>query len=168
MPARKLSHIDDRGQARMVDVSGKPATQRRAVAESFVRLRRATLTLIADGKLPKGDALATARLAGIMAAKRTPDLVPLCHPLVLSHIYVQSMLKPAGVRFEATVACEGQTGVEMEALTAAAIAALTLYDMVKAVEKTAAIETIRLLEKSGGKSGKFLNARARGRKDAKK
>jgi cyclic pyranopterin phosphate synthase len=152
MPKKKLSHIDDLGKARMVDISGKPPTQRRAKASSFIRLKRETLRLIAAGKLPKGDALATARLAGIMAAKRTPDLVPLCHPLLLTHIDVQSKVKRDGILFEAIVASEGRTGVEMEAITAAMIAALTLYDMVKAVEKTAVIENIRLLEKSGGKT----------------
>jgi cyclic pyranopterin monophosphate synthase len=159
---RKLSHIDDHGQARMVDVSEKPATQRRAVAESFVRLTRKTLALISSKQLPKGDALATARLAGIMAAKRTSDLVPLCHPLLLTHVDVTAEVGGSGVRFAATVSCAGPTGVEMEALTAASVAALTLYDMVKAVEKAATIERIRLLEKSGGKSG-FHRARRRGK-----
>ena len=152
MSQRKLSHIDSRGQAQMVDVSDKPATQRRAVAESFVALSPATMALIADGRLPKGDALGTSRLAGIMAAKRTPELVPLCHPLLLAHVDVQTEVREEGVRFEATVTCTGPTGVEMEALTAVSVAALTLYDMVKAVEKGATIERIRLLEKTGGKS----------------
>ena len=151
----KLSHIDPEGKARMVDVSAKPVTERRAVAESFVRLSPKTMALIADGRLPKGDALGTARLAGIMAAKRTPDLVPLCHPLLLTHVGVNAEAFKTGVRFEATVTCAGQTGVEMEALTAASVAALTLYDMVKAVEKGATIEGIRLLEKTGGKSGAY-------------
>lgn len=155
MAVPKLSHLDDEGRARMVDVSGKPATRRRAVAESFVRLARATLAQITENRLPKGDALATARLAGIMAAKRTPDLVPLCHPLLLTQVEVRAEIKKDGVRFEAAVSCEGQTGVEMEALTAASVAALTMYDMVKAVEKGATIEWIRLLEKSGGKSGSY-------------
>jgi cyclic pyranopterin phosphate synthase len=139
----------------MVDVSEKAVTQRRAVAESFVRLSRKTMTLIADGRLPKGDALGTARLAGIVAAKRTPDLVPLCHPLLLTHVDVRVEAHKTGVRFEASVACAGPTGVEMEALTAASVAALTLYDMVKAVERSATIEKVRLLEKSGGKSGTY-------------
>ncbi|MGA2263418.1 MAG: cyclic pyranopterin monophosphate synthase MoaC [Acidobacteriota bacterium] len=155
MRDQKLSHINARGQARMVDVSDKPETHRRAIAESFVKLSRKTMALISDGCLPKGDALGTARLAGIMAAKRTPELVPLCHPLLLAHVDVQAEALETGVRFEATVSCAGQTGVEMEALTAASVAALALYDMVKAVEKGASIETIRLLEKTGGKGGTY-------------
>jgi len=154
-PAPKLTHLDSRGKARMVDVSGKTATARRAIAESYIRLSRGTLSLLAEGKLPKGNALETARLAGIMAAKRTPDLIPLCHPLLLTHVDVEAELHRNGVSFLASVSCTGSTGVEMEALTAAAVAALTLYDMVKAVEKGATIEKIQLLEKSGGKSGLF-------------
>ncbi len=155
MREKKLSHINAEGQARMVDVSDKPAARRRAVAESFVRISPETMGLIADGRLPKGDALGTARLAGIMGAKKTPELVPLCHPLLLTHVDVRTEVGRGGVRFESTVTCVGETGVEMEALTAAAVAALTLYDMVKAVERGATIERIRLLEKSGGKSGAF-------------
>jgi cyclic pyranopterin phosphate synthase len=136
----------------MVDVSQKSATLRRAVAEGYVRLAPSTLALIADGKLPKGNALETARLAGIMAAKRTPELIPLCHPLILSHVDVRAEPEAAGIRFVSEVTCTGPTGVEMEALTAVSVAALTLYDMVKAVEKAAVIETVRLLEKTGGKS----------------
>jgi len=152
---KKLSHVNSEGRARMVDVSEKPPSQRRAVAESFVRLSRGTMALIASGRLPKGDALETARLAGIMAAKRTPELVPLCHSLFLTYTDVQAEVRKTGVRFVSTVACRGETGVEMEALTAASVAALTLYDMVKAVERGASIENIRLLEKTGGKSGTF-------------
>ena len=155
LKSRKLSHVDRSGKARMVDVSEKAATARRAVAESFVALSRKTMALIASGGLPKGNALETARLAGILAAKRTPELIPLCHPLNLTHVDVQAEPSRGGVRFLSTVACTGPTGVEMEALTASAVAALTLYDMVKAVEKHAAIGRIRLLEKSGGKSGVF-------------
>jgi cyclic pyranopterin monophosphate synthase len=147
--------VDAKGRARMVDVSEKTATSRRAVAESYIRLSGATLALLRKGKLPKGNALETARLAGILAAKRTPDLIPLCHPLLLTHVDVEAKLHGNGVRFLATVSCLGSTGVEMEALTAASVAALTLYDMVKAVEKGATIDTIRLLEKSGGKSGLY-------------
>jgi cyclic pyranopterin monophosphate synthase len=153
-PAR-LSHVDARGRARMVDVGSKPATERRAVAEAFVRLSRATLGLISNGGLPKGDALETARLAGILAAKRTPELIPLCHPLPLTHVDVRAEVKRDGVRLIAEAAVTGPTGVEMEALTAVSIAALTLYDMVKAVEKDATIERVRLLEKTGGKSGTY-------------
>lgn len=147
-PRAGLTHIDAEGRARMVDVSGKRPTERRARAESFVRLSRATLAAIAEGSLPKGDAIETARLAGIMAAKRTAALIPMCHPLALTHASVRAEVLDAGVRFEAGAACIGPTGVEMEALTAAAVAALTLYDMVKAVEKHAVIERIRLLYKT--------------------
>jgi len=143
----------------MVDVSGKSATSRRAVAESYVRLSGSTLSLLRKGDLPKGNALETARLAGIQAAKRTPDLIPLCHPLLLTHVDVEAEPRRDGVRFVATVSCTGSTGVEMEALTAASVAALTLYDMVKAVEKGATIERIQLLEKSGGKSGLYRRTR---------
>jgi len=158
MPKKKtqeLTHMDTGGRARMVDVSAKAETVRRAVAESFVRLSRRTLALLSRRKLPKGNALETARLAGILAAKRTPDLIPLCHPLLLTHVDVEAELRSNGVHFLSTVSCVGSTGVEMEALTAASVAALTLYDMVKAVEKGAVIEKVRLLEKSGGKSGSY-------------
>jgi cyclic pyranopterin monophosphate synthase len=151
----RLSHIDDKGQARMVDVSEKASTSRRAIAESFIRLSSKTMTLIGKQKLPKGNAVEAARLAGILAAKRTSELIPLCHPLPLTHVDVQAELMKTGVRFTSAVSCSGPTGVEMEALTAASIAALTLYDMVKAVEKGATISKIRLLEKTGGKSGTF-------------
>ena len=152
---KTLTHVDSKGRARMVDVTEKPITSRRAVAESCLRLSRGTLALLRQGKLPKGNALETARLAGILAAKRTPDLIPLCHPLLLTHVDVEAETRGNGVRFVASVSCAGPTGVEMEALTAAAVAALTLYDMVKAVEKGATIERVRLLEKSGGKSGLY-------------
>jgi cyclic pyranopterin phosphate synthase len=156
---QRLTHVDSEGRARMVDVSGKSATSRRAVAESYVRLSGSTLSLLRKGDLPKGNALETARLAGIQAAKRTPDLIPLCHPLLLTHVDVEAEPRRDGVRFVATVSCTGSTGVEMEALTAASVAALTLYDMVKAVEKGATIERIQLLEKSGGKSGLYRRTR---------
>jgi cyclic pyranopterin phosphate synthase len=139
----------------MVDVTEKTATSRRAVAESHIRLTGETLNLLKAGNLPKGNALETARLAGIMAAKKTSELIPLCHPLLLTHVDVEAKAGGDGVRFVATVRCSGSTGVEMEALTAASVAALTLYDMVKAVEKGATIEGVRLLEKSGGKSGHY-------------
>jgi cyclic pyranopterin phosphate synthase len=151
----KLTHMDNKGRARMVDVSEKAPTFRRAVAESFIRLSNSTMDVLLDGKLPKGNAIETARLAGVMAAKRTHELIPLCHPLLLTHVNIEAYPQKDGVRFEASVACSGNTGVEMEALTAASMAALTLYDMVKAVEKGATIETVRLLEKSGGKSGLY-------------
>ncbi|MBN1570451.1 MAG: cyclic pyranopterin monophosphate synthase MoaC [Acidobacteria bacterium] len=150
-----LTHIDAKGRARMVDVTEKAITSRRAVAESFLRLSRKTLSLLRRGALPKGNPLETARLAGILAAKRTPDLIPLCHPLLLTHVDVDAIICGTGVRFVATVSCAGTTGVEMEALTAASVAALTLYDMVKAVEKGATVEKVQLLEKSGGKSGVY-------------
>jgi cyclic pyranopterin phosphate synthase len=159
MNAKRLSHIDSAGHARMVDVTDKPATHRRAVAESFVRLSRETIALITQRRLPKGDAIATARLAGIMAAKRTPELIPLCHPLLLTHVDVQAEILKTGVRFVSTVLCTGETGVEMEALTASSVAALALYDMVKAVERGAFIHRVRLLEKEGGKSGTFRRGR---------
>ena len=139
----------------MVDVSEKPLTVRRAIAESFIRLSPETLSLISKGKLPKGNALETARLAGILAAKKTPHLIPLCHPLPLTHVDVEVETRSTGIRFISSVTCKGSTGVEMEALTAASVAALTLYDMVKSVQKAATIERIRLLEKSGGKSGTY-------------
>ncbi|MBN2317953.1 MAG: cyclic pyranopterin monophosphate synthase MoaC [Acidobacteria bacterium] len=151
----ELTHLDSDGKARMVDVTAKPVTSRTALAESFIRLSRKTSSLLRDGNLPKGNALETARLAGILAAKRTPDLIPLCHPLLLTHVDVEAKTRRDGVHFLASVSCSGTTGVEMEALTAASVAALTLYDMVKAVEKGATIETVRLLEKSGGKSGLY-------------
>jgi cyclic pyranopterin monophosphate synthase len=151
----KLSHVDQSGRAAMVDVSEKSVTLRRAIAESFVRLSPATMGLIAKNGLPKGNALETSRLGGILAAKRTAELIPLCHPIPLTHVDVRVEPQAGGIRFVSTVACAGRTGVEMEALTAASVAALTLYDMVKAVEKGATIESIRLLEKTGGKSGTF-------------
>jgi cyclic pyranopterin monophosphate synthase len=151
----KLTHMDSEGRARMVDVTEKTPTFRRAIAESYIRFSRRTLSLLVQEKLPKGNALETARLAGILAAKRTPDLIPLCHPLLLTHVDVEAKPKGNSVHFTATVACTGNTGVEMEALTAASVAALTLYDMIKAVEKGAVIEKVQLLEKSGGKSGLY-------------
>lgn len=150
-----LTHLNSEGEARMVDVTEKSDTSRRAVAESRIRLSKKTMALLRKGNLPKGNALEAARLAGVMAAKRTSELIPLCHPLLLTHVDVEAVPEDTGVRFLATVRCTGTTGVEMEALTAASVAALTLYDMVKAVEKGATIERVRLLEKSGGKSGLY-------------
>ena len=158
MPKIQLTHLDSKGRARMVNVTEKPVTARRAVAESFIRLSRRTMNLLRRGALPKGNALETARLAGILAAKRTPELIPLCHPLLLTHVDVEAEPRSTGVRFLASVSCAGNTGVEMEALTAASVAALTLYDMVKAVEKGATIEKVQLIEKSGGKSGLYQRA----------
>jgi cyclic pyranopterin monophosphate synthase len=152
-----LSHFDDRGQAHMVDVSAKPVTDRIAVAEGAVRMSAATLALITEGRAKKGDVLSVARLAGIMAAKRTADLIPLCHPLPVTKVAVELTPDPdlPGIRIEATVKTSGQTGVEMEALTAVSVAALTVYDMVKAVEKSMVIDGIRLILKDGGKSGRY-------------
>ncbi len=151
----QLTHIDDEGAAHMVDVGAKAETAREAVAAGRVRMQAETLRLIIEGNLPKGDVLAAARIAGIMAAKRTAELVPMCHPLLLTHVAVDLAPDEAGscVAITATVRCKGQTGVEMEALTAASVAALTIYDMAKAVERGMVIEGIRLLEKRGGKSG---------------
>jgi cyclic pyranopterin phosphate synthase len=148
-----MTHLDERGQARMVDVGEKRVTQREAVAECKVRMEPATLTAVRESQLAKGDALAVARVAGIMAAKRTPELIPLCHPLPISSVEVDFELNEDGVRVLATARVSGQTGVEMEALTAAAVAGLTLIDMVKALEKGVYLENVRLLSKSGGKSG---------------
>ncbi|MGE3073085.1 MAG: cyclic pyranopterin monophosphate synthase MoaC [Dehalococcoidia bacterium] len=151
-----LSHLDSSGAARMVDVSEKAETARIAIAEAVVHMRPETLALIQSGGMPKGDVLATARIAGIMASKRTPDLIPLCHPLPITGASVE--LAPDGddaLRITATVKTTGKTGVEMEALTAASVAALTVYDMCKAVEKGMTIEGVRLLEKRGGKSGEW-------------
>lgn len=151
----QFTHIDQNGQAHMVDVSEKPITARTARASASVTMKPDTLSMILAGGHAKGDVLATARIAGIQAAKRTPDLIPLCHPLMLSKVSVE--LQPdhqlPGIRIEATCKLAGQTGVEMEALTAASVAALTLYDMCKAVDKTMLIGDIRVLEKQGGKSG---------------
>ncbi len=149
----QLSHYDAAGRARMVDVSEKPATARTARAEAFVRMKPAVLEALPRN--PKGDPLETARIAGIQAAKRTADLIPLCHPLPLTHAGVELRIEPRGVRIETRVSTTAPTGVEMEALTAAAVAALTVYDMTKALDKSIAIEKVRLLEKSGGKSGHY-------------
>ncbi|GAA3853019.1 cyclic pyranopterin monophosphate synthase MoaC [[Pseudomonas] carboxydohydrogena] len=153
----KLTHIDAKGEAHMVDVSAKDATERVAVAEGFVVMSVETLKLIVEGNARKGDVLGTARVAGIMAAKRTSDLIPLCHPLALSKVTLDIVPddKLPGCRVEASVKVKGPTGVEMEALTAVSVACLTVYDMIKAVERGVHIEGIRLLEKSGGKSGVY-------------
>src|SRR3954471_10770935 len=155
--ATALTHIDGKGEARMVDVSEKPATGRMAVAEGRVIMSKATLALILSGDAKKGDVLGTARLAGIMAAKRTSELIPLCHPLALSKVTVDIApdAKLTGCVVRATVKVTGPTGVEMEALTAVSVACLTIYDMIKAVERGVRIEGIRLVEKKGGKSGHY-------------
>lgn len=152
-----LTHLDQHGHAAMVDVSQKEITSREAVAQGEVRMSPTTLAAIRDGDVPKGDVLAAARIAGIMAAKRTPELIPLCHTLLLSKVAVDFEIDEAESRvlITATVRCKGQTGVEMEALTAVSVAALTIYDMAKALEKGMIIGPIRLLEKRGGKSGEW-------------
>lgn len=150
---RRLSHLDEAGAARMVDVGDKPVTQRQAVAECWVRMQPRTLEAISSASVAKGDAIGVARLAGITAAKRTWELIPLCHPLPLDSVAVDAELTAEGVRFEARARVTARTGVEMEALTAAAVAGLALIDMVKAIEPGVAIDGVRLLEKSGGKSG---------------
>ncbi|HJW48993.1 MAG TPA: cyclic pyranopterin monophosphate synthase MoaC [Candidatus Limnocylindria bacterium] len=167
MPARKraarggtdgqksLTHIDERGAARMVDVGAKAVTERRATARGMVLLSSETLALVRDGRTPKGDVLASARLAGIMAAKKTSELIPLAHPLPITHASVELVIEAKGVSIEATVATTAQTGVEMEALTAVSVAALTLYDMLKAIERGARITDVRLVAKSGGRSGEY-------------
>ena len=156
-PTNPLTHFDDKGAAHLVDVSGKPVTDRVAVAEGFVVMQPATLALITEGRAKKGDVLSVARLAGIMGAKQTAALIPLCHPLPITKVAVDLTTDPAlnAVRVQATVKTGGQTGVEMEALTAVSVACLTVYDMVKAVEKSMRIECIRLLLKDGGKSGLY-------------
>ena len=152
-----LTHFDAQGHAHMVDVSGKPVTDRLAIAEGWVRMRPETLDIITEGRAKKGDVLSVARLAGIMGAKRTAELIPLCHPLPITKVALDLTADPdrPGVRVEASVKTSGQTGVEMEALTAVAVACLTVYDMVKAVEKGMVIEDVRLLLKDGGKSGRY-------------
>lgn len=158
----KLTHLDDKGAARMVDVSDKDVTARTARAGGFVSMSRQTLALVTEGKAKKGDALATARIAGIMAAKRTHELIPLCHPIGLTKVTVdlEPQQNPPGIAVISEVKVTGQTGVEMEALTAASVACLTIYDMLKAAEKGMVIGPIRLLEKTGGKSGDFVAAPA--------
>jgi cyclic pyranopterin phosphate synthase len=150
---KKLSHYDARGRAQMVDVSLKAETRRTAVAQAFVRIKPSVLRKLPAN--PKGNPLEVARFAGISAAKRTSDLIPMCHPLMLSHIEVEAEIKPRGVRITARVSTTSQTGVEMEALTAAAVAALTVYDMTKALDKSIEIQDVFLIEKTGGKSGDF-------------
>jgi len=157
-PRPRLSHLDDTGAVRMVDVGNKPVTAREAVARGRITMSREALRQVRAGVLKKGDPLQVARLAGIMAAKRTADLIPLCHPLPLSHLDVQLLPGRDGYTIEARARTSSRTGVEMEALTAVAVAALTIYDMVKAVDKTMVIGEIRLVEKRGGRSGHYYKA----------
>jgi cyclic pyranopterin phosphate synthase len=153
----RLSHLNEKGEARMVDVSAKEVTSRTAIAEGFVSMAPKTLDLILAGNAPKGDVLATARIAGILAAKRTAELIPLCHFLPLTDVTIEfePSRDPAGLRVEASAKVDAKTGVEMEALTAVSIACLTIYDMVKAVDRGMTFSGIRLIEKTGGRSGRF-------------
>jgi cyclic pyranopterin phosphate synthase len=153
MSSDELTHTDERGQARMVDVAAKAETHRRAVATALIRMKPSTLAMIVERRAPKGDVFAVARIAGIMAAKRTSEVIPLCHPLSLTHATVELEPVAEGVRITAAVETDGKTGVEMEALTAASVAALTLYDMCKAVDRGMTVEGLGLLSKEGGKSG---------------
>jgi cyclic pyranopterin monophosphate synthase len=150
----ELPHLDPKGRARMVDVGEKQETHRIAVAEARVRMAPATVLLLTEGKIEKGDALAVARIAGIAAAKRTPDLIPLAHPILIHHVAVEVELEADAVRIEARVETHGKTGVEMEAMTAASVAALSLYDMIKKVDRSASFE-VQLVSKSGGRSGSW-------------
>ncbi len=151
----KLTHLDETGAAHMVDVSGKSETVREAVAEGYISMGQEALSAIQDGTAKKGDVLATARIAGIMAAKNTSDLIPLCHPLAISKVSIDFSFESDGIKVTSMVRLSGQTGVEMEALTAASVSLLTLYDMTKALDKTMIISGIRLLSKTGGKSGNW-------------
>lgn len=152
----KLTHLDDSGAARMVDISAKPASRREATAEGYIHILPEALAAIAAQAVKKGDVLATARIAGIMAAKRTADLIPLCHPLPIDAVSVDLVIDDTGIRATATVATTHGTGVEMEALTAVSAALLTVYDMAKALDRSMRIDGIRLLRKSGGRSGDFV------------
>ncbi|MBW8754340.1 MAG: cyclic pyranopterin monophosphate synthase MoaC [Sphingomonadales bacterium] len=149
----KLTHLDDRGSARMVDVGGKPATRRVAIASGRIRMSAEALAAIRAGDVPKGDVLAAARIAGIMAAKKTGELIPLCHPLALDSVTLDFAFEDGALRITTTASLTARTGVEMEAMTATSIALLTIYDMAKAIDKGMVIEDVRLLEKRGGKSG---------------
>jgi cyclic pyranopterin phosphate synthase len=157
-PMAKLSHFDPSGQAHMVDVGAKAETGRIAIAEGWIRMEPATFALVKSGTAKKGDVIGVARLAAIMAAKKTSDLIPLCHPIALTHVSAEFDLDEAGSRVgcRTRVECSGKTGVEMEALTAVQVALLTIYDMCKAVDRGMVIESVRLLEKHGGKSGSFV------------
>jgi len=154
MKEARLTHLNDQGEAHMVDVGGKDVTVRRACARARVTMERATVRMIRSGKAPKGDVLATARIAGIMAAKRTPELIPLCHGIALTRVTIEMTPRADGVDIECTTEARDRTGVEMEAMVGASVAALTLYDMLKAVDRAMSYE-VALLEKTGGKSGDY-------------
>lgn len=151
----EFTHLDEQGHVHMVDVGGKPVTQRTAVAEAFVRMAEPTRARLFAGDLPKGDALAAARVAGIMGAKRTAELIPLCHPISITSVGVEVSRHDEGARIEAVVRTQDRTGVEMEAMTAVSVAALTIYDMVKGVDRGAQLTDVRLVSKSGGRSGEW-------------
>jgi cyclic pyranopterin monophosphate synthase len=155
-----LTHVDSEGRSRMVDVSGKPVTRRTAVATGLVRMSPSTVEAIRDHRTPKGDPLEISRIAGVMGAKKTSELIPLCHPLPLNQANVELEILPDGILITATASTEGKTGVEMEALTAVSISALTIYDMCKAIDKMMVISEIRLESKTGGKSGDFKREQA--------
>ena len=159
-----LTHVDDAGRVRMVDVSAKPATERMAVARGFIRVSLAARRLVRSGAVKKGDPLQAARIAGIMAAKQTAALIPLCHPIALTGVEVDVEIAPGGIALRATVRTTGPTGVEMEALTAVSVAALTVYDMLKAVDRAMVIEHVTLVEKRGGRSGTYVRATGDGRR----
>ena len=161
---KRLSHMDEEGRVRMVDTSAKKVSARRAIASARVLMSPETISAVREHRTAKGDPLETARLAGIMAAKRTSELIPLCHPLPLTHVEVRATLDDTGVFVEAEAATNAQTGVEMEALTAASVAALTVYDMCKAVDKAMTITDVQLEMKTGGKSGDYIRQRVKGKK----
>jgi len=151
----EFSHINEKGKAKMVDVSGKDVTHRTASAEAFIRIRPDVISMISEGRIPKGDVLTVARIAAIQAAKKTSELIPMCHPLPIDHIDIEMMIEENGIRIKTTASVTAKTGIEMEALTAASIAALTIYDMCKSADKSMTIENIFLAEKSGGRSGEY-------------
>ncbi len=155
MAEERFSHLDEEGHVRMVDVGGKDPTERVATAEALVVMEPTTRDRLFAGDLPKGDALAVARVAGIMAAKRTAELIPLCHPIAITSVSIDIDLSDRGASVRATVSTRGRTGVEMEAMTAASLSALTVYDMIKGVDREAFVETVRLVAKSGGRSGEW-------------
>ena len=153
---RKLSHLNQKGEAHMVDINNKEVTDRRAIAEGFVTVKESTVKTILEGKLPKGDLFGSARIAGIMAAKKTSELIPLCHILPISSVNIEINITECNIHITADVTNKGQTGVEMEALTAVSISCLTIYDMLKGIDRAATISKIQLISKNGGKSGKWL------------
>jgi len=157
--SKRLTHMDEEGRARMVDVSAKPNTIREAIAHGKIHLSRNLIELIRQGQIKKGDPLAASRIAGIMAAKKTHELIPLCHPLLLTNVEVELQPTDDGIVIESKVVCTGKTGVEMEALTAVSVAALTIYDMCKAIDKNMVIGEIYLTKKSGGRSGTYVRSK---------